>query len=103
MKTKPFVKFYHKRLVIIVHAHYDYEFDLERCNTAAQLADWIFQIGTKAWCTPEILKLLIDTIDDACMKVFKNTAQGVFCPFGISGRKANWRTGSVTTETQIKK
>jgi len=41
-----------------------YYVDLERCNTSAELADWVFQIANKGWGTPEVLGHLIQALDD---------------------------------------
>jgi len=41
-----------------------YYVDLERCTTSAETMDWIFQIATKSWATPEVLGHLIQALDD---------------------------------------
>lgn len=38
---------------------YPYEIDLETCTSSAKILDWIFQIESKTWCTPELLHDLI--------------------------------------------
>ena len=39
----------------------DYYIELERCTSAAQILDWIAQVASKRWATPEIIgKLVIE-------------------------------------------
>lgn len=50
-----------KRLVL----EYDqYEVDLERSLTGAQVCDWIFQVAHKNWATPEVTAGLVRALDD---------------------------------------
>lgn len=70
--------------------HFFYEVDLERCRDSAELLDWILQVNLKTWCTPSIIKELLDTIEEACEKIFFNNAQGVYCPSG-EGQEAKWK------------
>ena len=67
-----------------------YEVDLERCNDAVGLLDSILQVNNKIWCTPEMLKSLIDEIDRACREVFGRGIQGTFCAFD-SYRQVDWK------------
>lgn len=69
-----------------------YEIDLERCNSPAEILDWIFQVKNKGWITPELMDDLLTAFEHACDEVFDNNIQGLFCPFG-EGRVANWKTG----------
>lgn len=57
--------------------HRMYEIDLEdRCNTSAQILDWIFQILGKNWANP-------NTIYDLCQAFnFIFRVQEMFCSFG---------------------
>jgi hypothetical protein len=84
-------------LEIVVRGPYEYRADLEGFTTAAKVLDWIYQIGTKTWCDAQTLKDLVDALDAACMKRFDDTLQGVFCPFGQSGRRVNWKNGERMT------
>ncbi len=55
-----------------------YDVDLERCRTSAEVLDWIFQIHGKTWATAEILKDLLDALDDML------SPQATMCSFGQS-------------------
>jgi hypothetical protein len=66
-----------------------YEVDLERCTDSAQMLDYLLQIASKDWCTPQILYDLINEIEKACQQIQKTNAQAVFCPFG-QNQKVNW-------------
>jgi hypothetical protein len=37
-----------------------YEIDLEECDTAAEILDWICQVSQKSWCSPEDTGHLVD-------------------------------------------
>lgn len=41
------------RQLTLTHTDVDYEIDLEKLNTCAEMLDWIFQAATKTWCSPE--------------------------------------------------
>lgn len=41
-----------------------YEIDLERCNTSAQVLDWIIQLSKKTWATAEIISDLVKVFDE---------------------------------------
>jgi hypothetical protein len=81
------------------HAYEYYEIDLEMCNTAAQLLDYIAQVSYKTWMTPELFDDLFRTIKQACKDIIGNSIQGVFCPSG-QDTKVDWKKG---TRTVIKK
>ena len=42
----------------------EYEIDLERVDTAAEMLDWIYQIQHKPWATPTIMFGLLNAFDD---------------------------------------
>lgn len=46
------------------HDHWDYEVDLERCETSAAVLDWIVQCSYKPWITHQDLGDLIEALDD---------------------------------------
>jgi hypothetical protein len=54
----------------LVIAYYDekgklmYEVDLKRCNSSAQVLDWICQLDKKNWCGAECVGQLVQAIDD---------------------------------------
>jgi hypothetical protein len=58
----------------------EYEVDLERCRTAAEILDWIAQVAGKNWATDQILADLVRALDD----VF--SLQSTVCPFGNARR-----------------
>jgi hypothetical protein len=41
-----------------------YRIDLERCATAAQVLDWLFQLRAKSWTTPSDIGHLADAFRD---------------------------------------
>jgi hypothetical protein len=43
---------------------FGYEVDLERCNSSAEVLDWIFQLETKNWCGYEYLGQLVRALGD---------------------------------------
>jgi hypothetical protein len=64
-------------LWLTVQPHY--EVDLERCNTSAQVLDWIAQVAGKIWATDKIVGALVRKLDEV-LYLQKN-----FCPGGITG------------------
>jgi hypothetical protein len=42
-----------------------YEVDLDRCETAAELADWLFHLAGKRWCKGSVLTDFIRTLERA--------------------------------------
>ena len=77
------------RLVLVVHGPYDYEIDLERCGTPAQLLDTVFQVSRKTWCDRALAGELLAAVQEACRAQFGKSAQGVFCPYGTA-MKVGW-------------
>lgn len=53
-------------LVDVGKGSWRYEVDLERCQTPAELLDWIFQVNTKIWSEKDdgVLAGLIRAVDD---------------------------------------
>jgi hypothetical protein len=43
--------------------HWQYEIDLDRCATSAQVLDWIFQIAQKTWATDLVLAALLHALN----------------------------------------
>jgi hypothetical protein len=43
---------------------YGYGVDLQRCNSSAEVLDWIFQLDTKVWCGYECLGQLVQALGD---------------------------------------
>ena len=66
-----------------------YQVDLERCSTPAQGLDWIFQVKSKTWATPEIMFDLLTALDVACWIFHGGSLQGCLCPCGTS-KKIKW-------------
>jgi hypothetical protein len=79
-------------LELVVNGAYPYHVDLERCNTAAQVLDWIMQVAGKTWCDGQLLHDLVECLDRAFYERFGTDVQGGVCPWGVSHR-VNWRTG----------
>jgi hypothetical protein len=79
--------------------HWWYEVDLERCGTAAEMLDWIFQINgkDKDCCSVEDLGHLIVALDDLL------NPQANICSFGHASRLdvAKYFSGKVE-DRQIK-
>jgi putative alpha-1,2-mannosidase len=69
-----------------------YEIDLERCNTPAQMLDWIYQLHGKAWVTATIMYEILGAFERACREVFGTSVQGLFCPGGTNQR-VDWKAG----------
>ena len=69
-----------------------YQLDLDEARNAAELLDWLVQIARKAWCDPQRLHDVIDELEEACLVVFGNGIQGVYCPQGVP-RVVDWRRG----------
>jgi len=42
---------------------YTYEVDLERCNSSAQILDWVCQVSQKSWCSVADLGHLVNALD----------------------------------------
>ena len=55
-----------------------YEVDLERCNTSAEILDWIFQVKNKVWCSDTDIADLLRAFDD-----LMDTVQDKVCSGGI--------------------
>lgn len=70
-----------------------YEVDLERCNTSAQMLDWIFQLQGKTWMTPELMREFLATLNRACIEIFQESVQGCFCSCG-NNYQVDWKAGT---------
>jgi len=65
-----------------------YEIDLERCNNAAQILDWIVQLSHKTWATPQVIYDFISALD----RILGYRLQGRVCPGGhYIDRAVNWK------------
>lgn len=42
-----------------------YQVDLERCDTSAQVLDWIIQVSEKRWATDELVGQVVRLLDRA--------------------------------------
>jgi hypothetical protein len=59
-------RFDYKRRVLAYfneRGHWQYEIDLDRCTTSAQVLDWIFQIVQKSWATDRVLSALLHALN----------------------------------------
>ncbi len=70
-------KFNKSNLTITLTEPYGYEIDLERCNSSAEVLDWIVQIAKKTWATDAIVADLVRTLDRLL------DLQGNLCSFGM--------------------
>jgi hypothetical protein len=59
-----------------------YEIDLEKVTDAAAMLDWVMQIATKIWATPEDLGYLVQ----AFKEIFH--PQQNFCGFALNGDRS---------------
>ncbi len=62
--------------MVLTHTSENYEIDLEDCGSSAQMLDWIFQICSKAWATPQDLGDLVQALNDLLRP------QATICSFG---------------------
>ena len=68
-----------RRAWVLTHAEAPwYEIDLERMRTSAELLDWIFQVRTLGWMTPQAMADLLAAIDDII------SPQSTLCSWGCS-------------------
>ena len=58
-----------EELLVLEHDN-GYQVDLEELTTSAELADWIFQIAEKAWCS------------DTDLGIFVRMLNEILCPQG---------------------
>jgi hypothetical protein len=68
-----------RELVCWVGGHEQYAVDLDRCQTATAVLDWVCQVGWKLWATPEIVGWLVKAINDTV------DPQARLCSFGMMG------------------
>lgn len=71
-----------KYQMLLLPKSHKYPIDLTYENTTAKLLDTLLHVNRKPWATPELMKALLDAVEDACRDNFNNGAQGVYCPFG---------------------
>ena len=55
---------------------HEYEVDLDRCRTSAEVLDWVFQVSHKEWMTPEGIRDFLLALDDLLRP------HGTLCPGG---------------------
>jgi len=61
----------------------EYDIPLEKCNTSAQILDWVYQIYNKSWAKPNDVYNLLRAFNDIA------DVQHFFCSFGIERAKGN--------------
>jgi hypothetical protein len=60
-----------------------YQVDLDRCNTSAEVLDWIIQVSKKTWATREVIADLVLMLD-RCLDLQANIcSMGVDHPFDV--------------------
>ncbi len=72
-----------------------YALDLDEARNAAELLDWLLQIAPRG--DAQLLRDVVDELEDACQAVFGMRAQGVYCPWG-EARVVDWRRGVTRPE-----
>lgn len=58
-----------------------YDVDLEQCNDAAEVLDWIVQVSHKTWVSREDVGLLVDALDELAGGL---GLQEKVCPGGVN-------------------
>ena len=78
---------------------FDYEIDLERCCSSAEVLDWIFQFDNKTWSGPVATGDLIHALRDII------NPQATLCSFGRDKTLdvASWVKRRFPTEDERKK
>ena len=61
----------------------EYDIPLDKCNTSAQILDWIYQIYHKSWAKPYDVYNLLRAFNDIA------DIQHFVCSFGIERAKGN--------------
>lgn len=69
-----------------------YSLHLDEARNAVELLDWLVQISHKSYIDPQRFRDVFDELEDACVQVFGNTLQGVYCPWA-EPRIVDWRRG----------
>lgn len=67
--------YFDPKMIVLVHMD-GYEIDLEKCDTSAEILDWLAQLRGKSWVTPTDLGNLMIAFDD----LFH--VQANFCSWG---------------------
>jgi hypothetical protein len=73
------------RTLTVQHAQGEYEVDLDDCDTAAEVLDWIVQVARKAWATDVILADLVRAFHDLLRP------QATLCSMGVAKPPINVR------------
>jgi hypothetical protein len=60
----------------LIETESGYDVDLEQCNDSAGMLDWIFQVASKPWATPEKIGHLVQALNDLLRP------QATICSFG---------------------
>ncbi len=66
-----------------------YSVDLERCQTSAEVLDWLAHLHAKSWVTPRVMHDVLTALNDAFRKFQGGPIQGVLCPWG-SNKTVEW-------------
>jgi hypothetical protein len=76
--------------------HYpQYEIDLERCNTSAEVLDWICQLEHKCWTSAEDIGNLVSAFDDLLRP------QTGLCSFGCDTKVPVTRQMLLDSEVEV--
>jgi hypothetical protein len=64
--------------------HLDYDVDLEKMNTSAEMLDWIFQVRGKAWASDQDMGDLLTALDELLKPQVNLCSGGRDCRFDAS-------------------
>ena len=78
---------YDPETLVLRHKRSDYELDLEKATTAAQLLDWVLQISNKSDMQLEEMLTLLQAVGHVRGV---GSLQEVFCPFGRAMPAIKW-------------
>ena len=69
-------------IVITYNNDVIYTIDLERCNSAAEILDWIYQVMKQSWYKPFMADMLLSEFNRAANITVDGNIQSLFCPNG---------------------
>jgi hypothetical protein len=68
---------YRRSNYTLTYEPWNYEIDLEGIKRSSQILDWVFQIQTKTWATPQVLADLLEALRELL------DPQANYCPSGM--------------------
>ena len=67
--------------LVYIFENIEYDIPLDRCNSSAQILDWIYQVYGKSWANPKVVCDLLKAFNDIA------PVQQTFCSFGVERAK----------------